>query len=482
MDRTLASFWQRLMTHVASPLRLRLRAACWLLGVLLLWPGLVLGQDAGVLDEQARAEVRAEAAAPRFFIETLTVEGLRRVSSSLVISEARLVAGREYSEAELHQAVNRIDRLPFILSAELALRKGTERGRYELVITVRESQRWFFGLNLRGYHFNRPLALDGSYSATSRVRIVPTVGLRTFVGSHGVLYGAYGGDAFLQAGYTQYNLFDRGMVASISLSRSLCCAVRTFSLGLDPSFSSWSLDGSRQLDLGFGLPLSSTESLQLSYQRTEADEGLRQEVLGGSFLGGLDLRRPRHQRLELSWQYNTTDDNLLPHSGTELSAGLFAASLSSAQSKFSFLTLSPEPRPSLDADQLGITASAVRYWPLTPRQSVSLGARASFGRSRVRGLDLDGAELPAAHLTSFEANVRAGYALSLWSAKKQRRTGGDLRFETAVELAYEGISPDPGLDAGTPLRRLDLSTGLVLRNRWGLYRFTFTYVDLEASR
>jgi len=59
-----------------------------------------------------------------------------RVSPQIVIAESLLREGAEYSEDDLRAASARLRRLPFLLSADFALEKGSERGRYLLAISV----------------------------------------------------------------------------------------------------------------------------------------------------------------------------------------------------------------------------------------------------------------------------------------------------------------------------------------------------------
>ena len=94
------------------------------------------------------AQPPTEPGPPEFLIETITVESAHKISAEIVISESLLEEGSSYTESELRDARYRIVRLPFLLDAEFSLRKGSERGLYQLVITVEETRRWFFGFDL----------------------------------------------------------------------------------------------------------------------------------------------------------------------------------------------------------------------------------------------------------------------------------------------------------------------------------------------
>ncbi len=367
------------------------------------------------------------------------------------------------------------------------------RGQYQLVIEVQESLLWFFGVQLRGYVFNEFVSLETGFRTENESNWLITAGMRYFVGTRGMAFAAYGGDSFLQAGYTQYDILDRGIVGTVAWTRHECCPVRVFSLGLDPTFSSWSLRDAEQIELVVGAPLRGNQSLEFSLLHLQAEHGLRQRAAGSLFQRRWDIRDLTYERAELDWVHNTTDDNLLPRQGQELRGGLFLNRLRGELTPLSsFLDptdLALPPPVSVDARQFGVALSASRYWPLTQRQTLSLGGRASLGRSEVGDLPRDqnllapqpppGLGLGNTDLTSYELNLRLGHAVSLWSQATQRRRHGELRFETAVEWAHEGTSPDLDLP-DNPLQRLDISAGLVLRNRWGLFRLSFSYVQLEG--
>jgi hypothetical protein len=79
----------------------------------------------------------------RFLIETISVEGPKEAAANIVKAETLLRPGETYTETQLRLAIYRVHRLPFVLDANFALRKGSRRGAYELVISVQPA-RWFF--------------------------------------------------------------------------------------------------------------------------------------------------------------------------------------------------------------------------------------------------------------------------------------------------------------------------------------------------
>jgi len=193
----------------------------------------------------------APAEPARFLIETVTVEGPKEAVANIVRAETLLRRGEPYTEEELRQAVYRLHRLPFVLDASFALRKGSRRGAYELVITVQPARWFFFDHWIRAFTFEHPMDLqDETFRGhRSSVWLGGVAGARLFVGRSGELFGAFDSRDGLQLGFTQYDLFHRGILASAGVSRELCCVTEVLPLALDPTFSSWSFDSSRKLSL-----------------------------------------------------------------------------------------------------------------------------------------------------------------------------------------------------------------------------------------
>ncbi len=147
-----------------------------------------------------------------FFIEKVDVRNLQHVSPEVVLAEARLHEGRTYSESELHDAANRVRRLPFIIGAELSLEKGSERGRYVLVLKVIETRLWFFqiGGNI----------LEGGDTTEGL-----EAGHRWFLGSSSEAYASVGtgfnGYGVVNAGLNRYNLFGRGGLLNLNVQKEV---------------------------------------------------------------------------------------------------------------------------------------------------------------------------------------------------------------------------------------------------------------------
>ncbi|MFP5285132.1 MAG: hypothetical protein ACLGI9_05280 [Thermoanaerobaculia bacterium] len=455
-------------------------AGAWML----LW---ALTASADFPDEPVAAEPA------RFLIETITVETSRKASAGIIESETLLEEGGTYSEDDLRRAVARVHRLPFVLDATFSLRKGSARGAYELVIEANTARWFFFDRTVHFYRFDQPYTLGDLGGDTSPWSHSGLIGGRVFTGRSGVLYGSFGFQRELannsngtQIGYTQYNLFGRGIVADLSHAGS-CCSTEVLPFGIDPQLSSWDWMENEQASLKLAIPLAPHRSLQLGWTERNGRADDRERVLeprrtlpDDVFDGSQDSRH-----LEARWVQDTSDDPILPSRGTVLSAGLEYSSYQVEDLRAQRYVLGPEgffvpagevDLPAFDGEQLLATASAIRNWSVTPRQSVSAGGQVSVGRSQLNGLTLDDRLLPETDLDLYGATLRARHLLRLWA---MRETGNlaDLYLDTTLTYGIEAASPRLGLQ-DNPLERLDLTTGVIFRTQWGRLRLAFTYLDL----
>lgn len=421
-----------------------------------------------------------------FFIEQIRVDGLKHASERILLAEARLEPGQAYSEAALREAIFRINRLAFVLDARFSLERGSERGAYTLVVTVREIHRFFFGVSAEAVIFDpdvflagsaiRPPALDDSTNGFGA-----TVGARHFVGSRGMAFAAASPEG-VEVGYVQHDLFGRGGFFSATVAQRQTLGNRVFSLGLDPLFAAWDFDQARELSLEGGVPIAGNHALRFRLEYFETGKGVRGELLRRSSFSFfsfslIETDDSEYLRLDGRWLYDTTDDPVLPTRGRSAHAGVAISSLKSAQTLRSFDrgTVRVRELPEHDARWVEVFASAVRHWPLSRRQSVSVGVRASLGRSRVDGLVVDEEALSSRDLDAFAVAANARYSLALRNAR--RRAGkGEVRLELNAGYAYESTSPSFGL-IGNPVEKLELGAAIVYRTAWGLFRFGITYLD-----
>jgi hypothetical protein len=450
-----------------------------LLGVLLLLTALAL---------------RAQEEPARFLLEKITVAGAREAAGRIVEAETLLRAGGTYSEEEIGQAVARVHRLPFVLDSEFSLRRGSTRGAYELVIQVEEARRFFFDHSLQGYHLAQPLDLDDDIFTNDEQTLAGSfpglIGVRQFIGRSGVVFAALDSEEGLQLGFTRYDLFGRGIVASVGYSglAGICCSSEVLPQGLDPAFVSWSWGSASLLSLELGVPLDATDAVRFAWSRRDGLGGSRSEVFGHFRFGERIYSAERSDltldRAELKWVRDTSDDPLVPTRGFTLAAGVERSAFETGaleefqRSEEEPFVYVPVRRPAQESEQIAAVVSGARHWSITPRQTVSGLGRLSIGRSSLRNLPLRDGVLADQDLDVFGGSLGVRHAVRLWQARGDKGFG-DLYLESRAELGIDATSPDiqPGR-APNPLERLEMSVGLIFRNAWGRLRILFSYLDV----
>lgn len=431
----------------------------------------------------------------RFLIEKITVETDRPASAGIIQAETLLKEGETYTEDDLRQSIARVHRLPFVLDASFSLRKGSERGAYELVIEAHTARWFFFDRGVQVTSFDKAFALEGNFINGSDYAVSQTglIGGRLFLGRSGELYTSLGFHQDLasdgvgvELGYTRYDLFGRGIVADASYSTNFCCTTEVLPFGISPDLQVWDWERDQRGVLSLAVPLSRNRSLQLGWTERWGDAGGRRKLFVDtepSFFSDSIFKGDQSSRqIVARWVQDTSDDPLLPSRGSLLSAGLEYAAYSASDlraTRFQY----PDPPvdfspPDFHGEQLTAALSATRHWSLTPRQSVSASGRISYGRSRVTNLEVNDQLLPETELDVFGGSVGGKHILRLWTLREPGNHG-DLYLETEARYGIESSSPDLGLE-NNPLGRLEISTGLTFRNRWGRLRLALAYLDLDG--
>lgn len=436
--------------------------------------------------------LQAQEEPARFLLERITVEGAREAAGRIVLAETLLREGETYSEEELGQAVARIHRIPFVLDADFSLQKGSTRGAYELLIQVEEARRFFFEHTVGVYVLNEPLELNNSIgSGNSWSAVIPgLIGFRQYIGRSGVIFAALDTEEGLQAGFTRYDLFGRGIVASVGYSgflSNLCCSSEVLPYSLDPNFVSWSWqDSAQRLSAEVGIPINTTDALRVGWSRRDGEGSSRQELFsrfrsGPFFVDPAANSKVTLDRAELRWIRDTSDDPLVPTRGFTLNGGLEWSSFETGplQSiRFGDDGTTVEPLPAQSSEQVAAVVSAARHWSITPRQSISGLGRLSVGQASLKNLPAASGLLAEEDLDIFGGSLGLRHVVRL---KQSRGQGGfgDTFLESRIEYGIESTSPDLGLpDARHPLERLELSTGVVFRSAWGRLRLAVSYLDV----
>lgn len=399
-----------------------------------------------------------EAAPARFFIEKIEVRNARRVSSDVVIAESRLREGQEYTETDLRDAAARLSRLPFLLSAEFSLERGSERGRHVLVIAISETKPFFYRLDLRPIFTSDPLTGFTETDSISASDSEAFLGFRWFVGRRGAVhvglqyqdddreyttdYGAWA------VGYTQYDLFGTRAFVTLNLKRTHG-------------------GGSITPQVVVGIPLSANQTVTLAYNDVEI-EGEWRELMGER------IRDDESQRVgSVTWSYNTTNHPYLPTDGMRLAVTPIVAWRDDA---YFVVDYSPDGQVIFVGSRIlhrrtfGLDASADSYWEMTDRTSLSAGADVGIAES-----DDEITPFSDETYSSRYAILRAGYSYSLWD--RARRRNGDSRLEVNVRAAARSTERDPESFAlyAPDQDVVQVSASWARRSSWGTLRLGAGY-------
>jgi len=389
----------------------------------------------GALALHARA---ALAELPRFTIESIRIEGTRFTSPHILVAESRLVEGQSYAEADLRHAIGRINRLPFVLHTDFHLEKGSARGKYVLVVSIVEAKPVFVSFQSLQEAMATVRIISVTFdpdTQTVSTELAPmiarhneetsTIGARWFVGGNGVAIASVdrGPDTRYSAGYTQYDVL--GTRASINV----LAQVREVA-ALPAEFAGDPAIGDRlALQISAALPVFDNQAIRATWYR-QSDPYL----IGGA------ARYLHDDRAELSWIYDTTNDQLFPTSGVVAKMGLESKKL------YVFDGTRFDGRWNRDAG-----ASAAKYWEVTPLQTLALHGSAHSVSDRAYR----------------EYQIGGGYSASLWDRERTIRHG-DLRVELEAERNF--------LHYGDATSYATARAGLAFRNAWGVVRLDFRYL------
>lgn len=442
----------------------------------------------GTLEALAASEPAAVEPA-RFLIEELRIEGTQRGSRAVVISESRLTVGTAYTEDELRDAVVRIHRLPFVLTTEFSLAKGSRRGAYVLVIRVFETHRLFYNLDRRYTRVDEPVILDGVFADEDSRSLRAAAGYRLRLGAYGEGVVAADTEQGLQAGYTHYNLFGRGGAVSVAVGKDYDDSTVVLPLGLDPRFSGWRFDRGELFTGRLALPLTGNHGLLVHAEWLHGDAGSEREVLGGSALADRVNHRNGIDLVETAaaWIWDDSDDPLTPRSGRTFEIGIEHLRLD-AEGDIGSLVSGEVVDPdlgTLDSELTRVTGRAAVHLPLGTATSVSWNGRAAVGRARLSGLPLggfsnggiDGGGLDSVRYDVVEASAGAVVRRALWQPAERFVT---LWLEGIADVSYQAVDLDhPLLDDAVTEGRFGLR--LTLRDSWGVLHAGLYYVAVDGS-
>jgi hypothetical protein len=436
-------------------------SATGILGRSVLVLALILGTPAVALAQEA----------PSFLIERITVTGVALSSNDVIISESHLETGRSYTEHELRQAIYRIERLPFVLAAEFSLRKGAERGSYELVITVTEAARFFASASAVAY---RSKYSYNSYGDTHNDEyLTANAGARHFVSpyteisgglSSGWTPGENASEPTYEIAATHYNLFDRHVIGSATVRRA---------------------DEDTTLGLQIIVPTGTTHAIDLlgSYGHRSVPDCDLSVV---PFCGG----EATYYSGGLSWTLDTTDDPFTPRVGTKLSVH---AGYSRGEQEIT-TTYPTTPESDVSMEGLGADLSAARYVPFGARHSIGVLGSASWARDSHDAWswfsdDPSDPVIPKRSKADFETFRLGASAVHYFILQSVSGPGNFKRWWLESRAGFEYGRTRNELSVKYPLsshkeesKGGQASVALVGRSRWGVVTFKLSYTQSHVGR
>jgi len=404
--------------------------------------------------------------APQFHIEKIRIEGAAFISHDVIIAESNLSIDRSYSEKELRYAIHRINRLPFVLETQFSFEKGSEKGKYHLIIKVKPAARLFFNLET-----SRTRDL---YQSTWMDDL--SLGYRWSIGSSGQMFvAASPGLSWLQDidsaetltfGYSQYNLFDKNIFFNITVNWVNDTIFESSYAGDTLLFSSFKSPIAPELSLF--APLKGNHWLK--FQATKLETFSSGKI---SFLPGETSRFEALTdtfQTHLYWEYNTLNDNFLPSSGSLIQGGWYYVT----RNQFNKSNFNPGILSNNLNEKLNIWSTTYkRYRKITSRQSWNYGTELGYGIHHIRGTslspngDLDSLALDENH---FFYDLELGYAADLLGRKLTAKLG-DLRLETHVLTStrkYPNVFREER-------EKIGINASITFRNKWGLIRVGYNY-------
>ena len=388
----------------------------------------------------------------QFFIERIEVRNAKRVSPVVVIAESRLREGHAYSENALRDAATRLSRLPFLLSVDFALEKGSERGHHVLVLTIQETKPFFYLLDLRQIFNDHYVEV---FRGDTFGRNETALGYRRFVGRRGAVHvGMVGFGAedevrddyvSLAIGYTQYDLFGSRAFATVNLKRP----IEGYGEGLiSPQVVA-------------GVPLSANQTLTLEFNEMRFERKARYGQETARTKGG-------DRFVEARWSYNTTNDPFLPTDGLLLRVAPFYRWHDGS----SLLIVYPDQvtvHP-YHVRSHGLQAGVSRYQEITDRDSVFGDLQGWWARE-----DIDTGDVRSDYeRVRRGGSIGAGISHSFWN-RDERANGGDSRVELSVRYSNRRQELDLPLAAEYESDVRQVSAAWVRRSSWGTLRLGAGY-------
>jgi hypothetical protein len=394
-----------------------------------------------------------EKATERFVIERIDVRNTQHVSPAVLIAETAIREGKEYSEEDVRVGVARLNRLPFILSANFVLEKGTVEGRRVLVVNVTEMKRLSFLVDARGlrggeahrtldYDYHRPGESNDAASA------------RWLAGGSGMLHVTLAVQRERQSfmarytaweiGYTRYNLFGTGAFATFNI-RTPVDSVN------EKHFSP---------QVALGIPLTTSQTLTFEGH----DTAFFKQTLHPF---GTEIHTQSGERvISFAWTYDTTDQPFAPSRGTLLRVAPVrrmadVAAYNAVPLSTSFAAYAEHSNTN------GVDFAALHYWKLSEVNTVLGGVVAGWANLENR-----------IHQSSITSPGRSPkYEIAQFGYLRDLGNGGSKGGSSRLELEARFRLDQLGFQSGDSDRNhaFEMSASWVRRSVLGTLRLGLTY-------
>lgn len=410
-------------------------------------------------------------AQPSWFLETIEWVNANYTSESLLAVHARLQPGKEYSERELSRAMVRIQQLPWIVSARFALRKGSERGRYRLVITLEETSLFF--LDASGLSRHRE-------GGDSDDLFLGLAGFRYFAGRYTLFYGSVSplpqGTAKQEPnrvggrlGLSHFNVFGKGIFfdaqwayrGSDHVTRDL--GKQNQSISYEPVHS---------VTLEMGIPLARYQWIRSRAFIEREETHVRNDGFASESVGQFDQLQTKEERRRATffWEQSTVNDSWIPKQGRTIRGGFSLADGSNRE-------LFPVANDSRGKtwDTWSLFGDAEFHLPLTQQITGFVSLNAAY--EKTEEFNTSQARID---LTRKVGEIRTGMTLF-----QRHASWGDLAL--GIEASALGTNTTtrssnlPSFRFFTPLREYRAEVFLSFRNSWFIGRFGVRFFDLDQE-
>lgn len=390
----------------------------------------------------------------RYRLERIVVEG-SRIDDTIVRGEARLKEERMYTDADFHQAVYRIRRLPFVTDAVYRIEPGVTAGGTTLVIRILDVAPVFYELNGIGTRLaDGETERDGS----------ALLGARWQLANLGVIEGAVEKDDFGEGinvglAYRAYDIMGTGGFASAAIAQRFKTEIRDY----DPTFA-----------VTLGYPLTQRQTVTLTAAQSGTSITRDFDVRGDDDDDDED-DADRDDNIDLTdsdsltfaslrWWYETIDDPFFATRGVQISGGPTWSQGELTFERYDVAEQDDTASTTLATESYGLAFDASGYRRLFNR---------TVGFVRLSGNGTQAQEEEQGETRSGVA--RAGLAFDFHSQADNVLRPFKARLEIGAAYRTSQFSR-PGLPE-VDVNDTAAEAAFVMRHRWGTLRLTGTYVN-----